>query len=267
MKNHFGEFDESVLKALRDAYNPDANSFAESCDESFDFVQCQRSDGTIYGSRGECKQKGAKEVKPSTGGYAGPINKSHDNALKLSKQEVKKLGSQATIDYLSAWKDLSMDSFPEKARREAGERIQSAYNHLIQLNKGEGKKAPTVRSIVSGNVLQKLGLNPDAMNAKAKAKSAGKPKAKPAPKPKAKAKTKAPMTRNASDKEVLDEYRNNLKNGTWTLKQQRKSKTAKAEAEQNAINQLVREGYDARKLLKVPGFEGLKDNVNRFDYS
>ena len=62
MKNHFGEFDESVLKALRDAYNPDANSFAES----YDFKTCQRSDGTTYGTSGDCAQKGSKEVKKSS---------------------------------------------------------------------------------------------------------------------------------------------------------------------------------------------------------
>ena len=37
--------------------------------ESVDFTQCQRSDGTIYGSRGECKQ--GKEVKKQQGNTGG----------------------------------------------------------------------------------------------------------------------------------------------------------------------------------------------------
>ena len=66
MKNRFGEFDPEVLQVLKDAYNQDAESFAEGCDDTFDFKTCKRSDGTTYGvpDKSDCAQKGAKEVKP-----------------------------------------------------------------------------------------------------------------------------------------------------------------------------------------------------------
>ena len=79
-------------------------------------------------------------------------------------------------------------------------------------------------------------------------------------------KPKASLTRNASKKQVLDEYRNNLANGKWTPKQQRYSSSVKESAQRDAINELVRDGFDPRKLLSVPGFDSLADNVNRFRY-
>ena len=359
--------------------NMDFNEVVQPGHEVLDFVQCQRSDGTIYGSRGGCKQKGSKEVSKSEGGVGlfGATGK--DNAKKASKGElkIKALGSQATIDLIS---EAVKGDASTKAKKEI---VETAYKHLTDLAKGEGKKPPTITSIVSGStLLKKVGLDPDTLNAKyqsaskSKAKTAAKP-AKPkgtdwtstlkgydsskktgpvtdfegftnyfkqqglknpeargalatlnvhlnqkgglsskdaqanaallskkdlnvktaakqmkgfstmtperakaimkGGKPKAAdkktaaearegSKTKASLTRNASKKEVLDEYRNNLANGQWTTKQQNYSPSVKASAQRDAINQLVREGFDPRKLLSVPGFDKLADNVNRFRY-
>ena len=67
MKNHFGEFDEGVLKALRKAYNPNANSFSESCEELYDFKTCQRTNGSVYGIPDKSSCQTGKEVKSSVG--------------------------------------------------------------------------------------------------------------------------------------------------------------------------------------------------------
>ncbi len=80
MKHAQGEIEPSLIETLKEAYNQDANSFAESCDDTFDFKTCQRSDGTMYGvpESSSCAQKGAKEVQKSErnqssrgGGYGG----------------------------------------------------------------------------------------------------------------------------------------------------------------------------------------------------
>ena len=65
MKSHFGSLDEKALQQLRAAYDQNANSFSESCEELYDFKTCKRSNGTTYGSRGDCVQKGSKEVNNS----------------------------------------------------------------------------------------------------------------------------------------------------------------------------------------------------------
>ena len=232
MKCHFGEFNESVLKALRDAYNPDANSFAESCDEFFDFTQCQRSDGTIYGSRGDCAQKGAKEVTSQQGNtaearkiaeaYATPggvswgkfgdvFEKMDDEAKRNTISLIGKKGAAAKT--------------PQEAEK-ALNALQYAAAARGAIAIGEGKKVPSITSIVPQSTLDKIiqianndttaRANADSINvtvqqiamqfynrmptvfggpdAKAKAKPAPKPAAKPkpkaAPKPKAKAESR-----------------------------------------------------------------------------
>jgi len=234
MKNHFGEFDESVLKALRDAYNPDANSFAESCDESFDFVQCQRSDGTIYGTKGKCAQKGAKEVKPNKGGEGGGTeNKNHaisnmvkyekgkqiewkpadPKALKRAQDRLDKLGTHALRDVITqSMAPGKLDPTDNLEKAVAIRIVDEAYSRLTKLKKEEGKKVPTLTSLVKAETLKKFGIDPDYANklgqqgksisgakdsiiklakqqAKAKAdKAKADAKAKATPKPKAKPK-------------------------------------------------------------------------------
>ena len=59
MKHAQGSIDPALIKALKDGYDTtDAQSFSES----YDFKTCQRSDGTTYGTAGDCTQLGSKEV-------------------------------------------------------------------------------------------------------------------------------------------------------------------------------------------------------------
>ena len=223
MKCHFGELDESVLKALRDAYNPDANSFAESCDEGFDFKQCQRSDGTIYGSRGDCAQKGSKEVKTSQGGVGlfGATGK--DNVKKASKGQlkIKSLGSQATIDLIS--EAAKMESASPKDRAKV---VQMGYKHLTELAKGEGKKPPTLTSIVSGAQLKKIGVDPNKANVKSGSRGKDDTKIAKEKKAKAKAEADAKAKKGKALKDAKEEVRllqEDLKQNEETLNSIRRS--------------------------------------------
>ena len=63
-------------------------AFEEAALEKYDFKQCQRQDGTIYGVKDSsaCSQKGAKEVKPNKGGEGGGgASKSSDEGESSSK--------------------------------------------------------------------------------------------------------------------------------------------------------------------------------------
>ena len=192
MKCHFGELDESVLKALRDAYNPDANSFAESCDESFDFKQCQRSNGTMYGvpDKSSCAQKGSKEVK----GQQGNTGDARKKVLSITQQSAKMTDAQTK----------SLESIASKMDEEALRNTMSLISKNIGSNKinaltaitvfarvrgereaAQGKKVSSVSSVIPASKMKDLGLPPgtiDSLNAFVK-KSASKVAAKPKPKP------------------------------------------------------------------------------------
>ena len=58
---------------MRDFTEESYAAFQEAASEKYDFKQCQRQDGTIYGVKDSsaCSQKGAKEVKSNKGGEGG----------------------------------------------------------------------------------------------------------------------------------------------------------------------------------------------------
>ena len=173
--------------------------------EAYDFTQCKRSDGTIYGTRGEkCLQKGAKEVSKSEGGTGlfGPTGK--DNAKKASSGQLKinKLGSQATIDLISEAAKMEGVRPQDKAKV-----IKMGYDHLSELAKGEGKKPPTLTSIVSGSTLKKLGIDPDKQNVKSGSRTTAAQRK--AAEDKAKADIKAAAEKAEADKKLAARARNN----------------------------------------------------------
>ncbi len=74
MKHAQGKIDPSLINTLKEAYNQDASSFAEGCNDTFDFKTCRRSDGTTYGTSGNCSQKGAKEVMAEANAHGKALN-------------------------------------------------------------------------------------------------------------------------------------------------------------------------------------------------
>ena len=74
-KNHFGDFDKTSEEA-----------FMEAALEKYDFKQCQRQDGSIYGVKdsSSCSQKGAKEVKKDEGGEGGESTSKKGNVARLA---------------------------------------------------------------------------------------------------------------------------------------------------------------------------------------
>jgi len=86
MKNSNGQFNEFVF-----------SEFEKAMADRFDFKQCKRSDGTIYGvpNDSDCAQKGSREVSPSQGN--GPMlamrAKMAKSPEKFEKDVLSKLGT------------------------------------------------------------------------------------------------------------------------------------------------------------------------------
>ena len=211
-------------------------------DSHFDFKQCQRRDGSIYGvpDKSSCAQKGAKEVK----GKVAEIDTKDRNRMKAS--------------YLEFFKQQG--ETPANAKQKAY--LTAAINALKDTGTiTEEMRVKLVKEVVdkkgepSNEIKQKVTKLLRDYSSARNHRDKGV-KAKPVPKPKAqktetKSKPKTKAWRSASKSEVLAEYRNNLANGKWTLKQQSASKAAKEQAQRDAVNQLIREGYDPRKIQDI----------------
>jgi len=317
-----GGFDEDALKKAKEAM-AEGLDFAEQqeplarnqsgypslgnfTEQHFDFKQCKRSDGTVYGvpDASACVQKGSKEVSKSEGD--GPLlslrAQMAKSPEKFDNEVLSKLGGDA-LKKINSDLSKSGDPVDKKIAKLAKDRLsnlgksESPYTALDEKtfqNKREaytnhfkenGYSNPEERGAlaainkilyVKGGLSKKEAMaNARLLEDKSKPYadlkrelvSRGK-EARPGQMTEAqrKARPKASLTRNAPQSEVLSEYRNNLKNKNWTLKQQAYSKSVRESAQGDAIRELVRDGYDPRKLLSVPGFESLSKHINKYRY-
>jgi len=195
MNNSFGHIPEDLLQQAQDAW---------------EFKQCQRSDGTIYGSRGDCKQKGSKEVKSQQGNtpqardlaantlstnhgtkenakeFQKAINKMDDEALR---NNISLIGSKLElIGFGRSYGD--MDKQEAQYGKKALPVLKALFDRRREIAEGEGRKVPTATSVLSEKAIKKMGLTKDQMNVIAATGKAAKPKSTPAPKPKAKSKSR-----------------------------------------------------------------------------
>lgn len=217
MKNAFGQFSDDSM----DAFN-------EAIMNRFDFKQCQRTDGTIYGvpDKSSCTQKGAKEVskgkKKGFGGFtvgngtldtvlelvADPkdsVAETKANANKRVNERVSELikGAQEA-DLRNALQNIKRnvgqierrselyEKSPEirKATLEGlGDATRLMYNEMVKRQKEEGLKPESLTSMIPAQDLKKMGLSPTGE--KLNVKPASKPASKPKTETKAKAEAKA----------------------------------------------------------------------------
>ena len=70
----------------------------EAAAERYDFKQCQRQDGSIYGVKdsSSCSQKGAKEVKADKGGKVARLAPKTPEDLKRKPRLLETEDSKAT---------------------------------------------------------------------------------------------------------------------------------------------------------------------------
>ena len=171
MNSPFGQFSDDSTQA-----------FNEAMAERFDFKQCQRSDGTIYGvpDKSNCAQKGAKEVKPNKGGEGG----GSANSKEIEQMTSSKGGGQAGLSQkrtkvkkkfstlgTHALRDVIAKVFPGKETKKlfndelelfglAGMNkaaakmvIEEAYKAFAKIQTNEGKKPLSITSLMSGEKL------------------------------------------------------------------------------------------------------------------
>ena len=80
MNNAFGKINEEALHEFSEAY---------------DFKTCERSDGTTYGTNGDCSQKGAKEVKESKSYMAPKTAKARITKPDVPTKKIEELYEKA----------------------------------------------------------------------------------------------------------------------------------------------------------------------------
>ena len=171
MKHAQGSIDPAVLAAAYENY-----------------TQCQRSDGTIYGTSGSCKQKGAKEVSPKKGGEGGgelsnrttggmlePAGMGDKAAQKGYTQGLDQLGTHALRDRMTKvvgkvqGKSATEVGIPmEKDRRGMQFALTEAYDRINRIRKGEGKEPMSITSIIDKIDLDRIGIDADKATSLAK---------------------------------------------------------------------------------------------------
>jgi hypothetical protein len=204
-------------------------------DTHFDFKTCQRSNGTFYGTAGDCSQKGSREVKNE--------KKAVDKRADAIVKDAGKSASGTRAFYGAVQGFLPAVGPAISAMLEAKDLYDAATDK-------DGKKRAKAELEVAKKAAVAAIKKAKADDNKAKPAAptpAEKPKAKPkAEKPKVKSKRTIKVTRpNTTRSEMLAEWRN-------TFKYQRDRGEPKANARRNATLDLLNEGYDIRKLHRTP---------------
>jgi hypothetical protein len=176
---------------MKDFTDESYAAFKEAALEKYDFKQCQRQDGSIYGvpDKSSCAQKGSKEVKANKGGEGGGNLKTATNkklldgavsgnegAKKEYESNLDKMGTHALRDQITnnvgktqgksatdSGAPLPTDN-PEKLQYA----ITESFDRINKIRKGEGKEPMTLTSIVDAVDLQRIGIDPNKANSLAK---------------------------------------------------------------------------------------------------
>ena len=162
-------------------------SFREAALERYDFKQCARQDGTVYGvsDKNSCSQKGSKEVKANKGGegggqlsnatsrkIVGPASEGSESAKKGYTDKLDKMGTQALSDritnYIGKGQGQSATDvgapMDTKNPKSAQFVITECFDRINKIRKEEGKEPATLTSMVDGVDLNRLGIDPDKAN-------------------------------------------------------------------------------------------------------
>ena len=177
-KNHFGDFDKTSEEA-----------FMEAALEKYDFKQCQRQDGSIYGVKdsSSCSQKGAKEVKKDKGGEGGgsltlatnrkllsAASGGDKNAQKKYESNLDKLGTHALRDQITQnvgkgqGKSATDKGSMMDNKKELQYAITESFDRITKIRKDEGKEPMSLTSVVDSIDLQRIGIDADKANSLAK---------------------------------------------------------------------------------------------------
>ena len=226
-------------------------------DTHFDFKTCQRSDGTFYGTAGDCTQKGSKEVKNE--------KKAVD---KRADAIVKDAGKSAagTRAFYSAIQGFLPAAGPAISAMLAAKDLYDAATDQDGKKRAKAELEAAKKAAVAAIKKAKAdAAKPKAEKPKSKPK-AEKPKSKPkAEKPKASPKRVVKITRpNATRSEMLKEWRNVY---AYNKEIGNPPSTARTKATQKLIN----EGYDVRKLHRTPSnpngvFKDMGMNLDNIDF-
>lgn len=112
-----GVFDEELLNSVKDAL---VQEFTEGEQDSYEFAQlCQRSDGSVYGTQGQCRKGSPISVKPGEG-MPDIARKAKGRGLK--QKDVKSVADAVREKYGA--KVVKKGAPLQSAARRLGERLQ-----------------------------------------------------------------------------------------------------------------------------------------------
>jgi len=112
-----GEFDEELLSQVKDSL---VEEFSEGEYDSFEFAQlCQRRDGSVYGTQGQCRKGSPISVKPGEG-MPAIAKKAKERGLKQA--DVKSVADAVREKYGA--KVVKKGAPLESAARRLGERLK-----------------------------------------------------------------------------------------------------------------------------------------------
>jgi len=112
-----GGFDEELLSQVKDSL---VEEFSEGEYDSFEFAQlCQRRDGSVYGTRGQCRKGSPISVKPGEG-MPAIAKKAKERGLKQA--DVKSVADAVRAKY--GQKQVKKGAPLESAARRLGERLK-----------------------------------------------------------------------------------------------------------------------------------------------
>ena len=175
----------------KSAFDDFAEGLMEAAYENY--TQCQRSDGTIYGTKGKCQQKGAKEVSAKKGGEGGgglsklSTSKQADGAAvapgsarNAYLKDLDSLGTHALRDRMTQTvkgsvqgRSASASSAPLPTQGASKQKYQmivtESMDRINKIRKGEGKKPMTLTSVIDAVDLEAIGIDANKANTLAKA--------------------------------------------------------------------------------------------------
>lgn len=112
-----GEFDGELLNSVKDAL---IQEFTEGEQDSYEFAQlCQRPDGSVYGTQGQCRKGSPISVKPGEG-MPDVARKAKERGLK--QKDVKSVADAVREKYGA--KVVKKGAPLQSAARRLGERLQ-----------------------------------------------------------------------------------------------------------------------------------------------
>jgi hypothetical protein len=127
------------MKKLLGQFNEESfASFTEAMSDRFDFARCQRTDGSIYGTGGQCRKGTPTSDKEETKGLLSKVK-------VMTKEDLKKVSDSDLKSQMKAANDAFFNS--KGLTRTQEKALSQAHKDAKAELDSRGKVAPTIGKI------------------------------------------------------------------------------------------------------------------------